>query len=308
MTRRYLNSAAILLTNDVLKPIGYKFSQKQELLISKICCIILGCTAFFMAFKTASLLELTYLVWGSYMPIITVPLILAIIGFRLTSRSVLIGMIAGFFTIVIFQVLSIEMKSVIPAMLANLLFSTASHYFLKKSEGNIFREKKSDQSNNKQQLKKNKLVDFFSLTQNAQKFSLLKFCNDGLPSATTTYSYVSFALFLTMITTMSISKNLYQHLSLVNTSQAVVLVIATSFLCTNLWPKSFKEKYMGIIWYLSIFIGLIFISSFLVLMSKFSHISLIILTIHLTMVPLLVGWRTALVMIVTGLWLSFFLI
>ena len=300
----YMNSAAILLTNDFLKPIGYILSKRQELLISKISCIGIGVMAFFLAFETNSLLELTYLVWGSYMPIITVPLILAIMGFRFASRSILIGMLAGFITIVVFEIMSIEIKSVIPAMLVNLLFSTVSHYFFGKSERYTFRKKKTDE-NEFNQLKKSKLINFFDLVQRIPKFNLIEFCNNGLPSSNIIYGYFSFTLFLTMITTMSISKNLYSYFGIINAFQSLVLIIATSFLCIDLWPKTLKDKYIGIIWYFSVFIGLIFISSFLVLMSKFSHVSLIILTIHLSIVPLLMGWRTSLIMIVIGVGLSF---
>ena len=58
---------------------------------------------------------------------------------------------------------------------------------------------------------------------------------------------------------------------------------------------------MGIIWYISMLIGLAFISSFFALISKFSQVSLLICLSNLTIIGLLVSWRSTLFMVVAGI-------
>ena len=82
-------------------------------------------------------------------------------------------------------------------------------------------------------------------------------------------------------------------------------LIVTSFICQKLWPSDFREKYLGMIWLISIFIVSSFISSFLVLISNFTHISLVVLILNLTMIGILLRWQPTLIIITLGLILSF---
>ena len=61
------------------------------------------------------------------MPIVSVPLLFAICGFRSSQKSVLTGMGAGFITVVCWNVWMTELNidSVIPGVVANILFSKA---------------------------------------------------------------------------------------------------------------------------------------------------------------------------------------
>ena len=110
---------------------------------------------------------------------------------------------------------------------------------------------------------------------------------------------------MTVITTFFLNKYIYQqHLILVNILQGAALFIGTIFICNKLWPLEFKEKYIGFIYTLSVFIGLSFVSSFLALISKFSEISLVIFILNLTIIGILMSWQITLIMIVLGVLLS----
>jgi len=110
---------------------------------------------------------------------------------------------------------------------------------------------------------------------------------------------------MTVITTFFLNKHIYQqHLILVNILQGAALFIGTIFICNKLWPLEFKEKYIGFIYTLSVFIGLSFVSSFLALISKFSEISLVIFILNLTIIGILMTWQITLIMIVLGVLLS----
>lgn len=304
----YINSSAILFTHDFLKSVGIKFSDKQELLTLRISSIIIGVSALFLSMYSTSLLNLILATYSFFMPIVSVPLLLAIFGFRSSSRTILIGMLAGFLTVISIK-LFFEMDSLVPGMLSNLMVLLLFHYLMNEPGGWIGNKNNPELSKIIEFRKKRKKAIFYFFTHllsNLRQVDIIKYCNSKLPNNNSTYLYFSFIVFLTLLTSISIKNELYHnHTYFINTLQTLILSIAISFLCYDLWSKTFKEKYLGIVWCLSIFISLTFISSFLVLMSEFSHISLIILTIHLIIVPLLVGWRIALIMIITGLWLSF---
>ena len=82
-----------------------------------------------------------------YMPIVTVPLILSILGFRSSSRAVILGMISGalcaiIWTLYIKPVTGVD--SVIPAMISNLVVLMSTHYLLRESGGWVGIKDKSD--------------------------------------------------------------------------------------------------------------------------------------------------------------------
>ena len=91
----YINSSSILVTHDLKESLNVKFI-KNELLATRICSIIIGVISILFAMYEGSFLEL--FLWAStfYIPIVTVPFIMSVLGFRSSGRSVLAGMFAGF--------------------------------------------------------------------------------------------------------------------------------------------------------------------------------------------------------------------
>ena len=75
--------------------------------------------------------------WHFYMSVISVPLLLTILGFRSTTRTVLIGMAAGFLTVYLWVHLlpHVSVDSNVPGMLANLIGFVGSHYLLNEPGG-----------------------------------------------------------------------------------------------------------------------------------------------------------------------------
>lgn len=299
----WINSASVLFAHDICKPLNINI--KSELTLSRTFSIIVGLCSLVLVFATQDLFKLILLQANFYMPIVTGPLMLGILGFKSTKKSALVGIFTGILTVILWKIYiqeALQIDSVIPAMVVNIFCLLTTHYLLGEPGGWI---KTVTLNTNQRQKKSYKklLVNFLVQFQN---FNLLNYCNRYLPSNSAVYNYFSVAAFLTIISTISIEKELYyRSLFIINFFQALILASVTFFMFSDLWIEKVKDKYIGVIWYLSVFVGLIFISSFLVLMSKFSHVSLIILTIHLSLVSLLMGWRAALVMIVIGLWLSF---
>ncbi|MCC8398641.1 MAG: sodium:solute symporter family protein [Rickettsia endosymbiont of Labidopullus appendiculatus] len=133
----YINTSAVLFAHDFCKPFNIKWVERNELLLSRICSLVIGIVAIFLALSTQDLLELVLFKASFYVPIVSVPLMLTIFGFRSTEKSVLIAMSAGVITVIIWRVFLSHtgINTVIPGMIANLIFLLASHYLLKQPGG-----------------------------------------------------------------------------------------------------------------------------------------------------------------------------
>jgi Na+/proline symporter len=134
----YINSSAVLLTHDLRESLSLNFI-KNELSATRTCSMLIGMIAILFAMRSGSFLDM--FIWASmfYMPIVTVPLMMSILGFRSSSKSVLTGMGVGFITAMVWELFIKEkmgnVGGLIPGMLANLIFLIGSHYLLKQPGG-----------------------------------------------------------------------------------------------------------------------------------------------------------------------------
>lgn len=292
----WINTGAVIFSHDLCKPFGLQ--PKNELLISRLFSIFVGLTSVIMVLSTSSLFKLFSLQSNFYMPIVTIPLLLAILGFRSTAKAVGIGMIFGalgaiFWKIYLTPLTAID--SVVPAMLLNFIAFISSHYILKQPGGWIKREKKT------KKIKTSLISRIKSILGRLYRIDLVAYCNQRLPKQEMIYSYFALAVALTIIISLTIDKEVYRtNAVVINILQASALFIATFFLGYKLWNNTFYAKYSGIIWYLSIFLGLAFNSSFLVLLSNFSQPALVIFVLNLSVIGILVSWRTTIGMISIG--------
>lgn len=236
----YINSAAVIFTNDFCKPLNIQLNDNKALILTRSSAACIGFLAFFLAFNTQSLLKLTLLIWGLYMPIITVPLLLGIFGFRSSGKSILIGMSAGAITIVIFHVFAIKMEPVIPAMLANFIFLLGSHYILKQPGGWVGVKDPTPLI----ALRLERKRKFKQLVQSIREFNLLSFCKNNLPKNEITYSFFGFfviASTYSSLYTISESTRIQYH-DIYNFIYHSVLIISTGFLTYPIWPRLSKSK------------------------------------------------------------------
>ena len=134
-----INAASVLFTNDICKVFA---KIKHEILISRIFSFALGIGAITLSLIETDLLGIVVLANSFYYPIVTPILLFSIFGFRSSSKSVLIGMIAGFFTTLLWKMLPIEFANVsqkivglFASMLCNAIFLIGSHYLLRQPGG-----------------------------------------------------------------------------------------------------------------------------------------------------------------------------
>ena len=130
-----LNASAVLFVSDILKPLG--IFQQKVMLLTRILAFVLGAFALIIALNMEDLLSILLLSGSFYMPIVSVPFLLAILGFRSTKRAVFIGMAAGLMMVLGWEIgmRHAGIDSLGMGMVVNLIFFMGSHYILKEPGG-----------------------------------------------------------------------------------------------------------------------------------------------------------------------------
>ena len=110
---------------------------KNELFLSRIFSMIVGITSILMVLSTSSLFKLFSLQANFYMPIVTPPLMLSILGFRTTSKVIFIGMLSGLLSVILWRIYFSDtgLDSVVPGMFSNLIVLLFTHYIFKQPGG-----------------------------------------------------------------------------------------------------------------------------------------------------------------------------
>ena len=317
----YINSTSVLLAHDILGGLRRTpIQQKLEVLLLRLVALGLGIIATFIAYKSESLFKMLVGTMSFYMPVISVPLLLAIFGFRSSSKVVIIGMLAGAVTVLAWsdffqatqsyikgfskEVLE-ETNAIIPGMLANLIAFIIAHNVSGRptwtSEGEPGITLKSPKRDYKFSIIK--VMQIFNAITN-DSYNLVKFYLKDF--ARQDYLYMFCGLFNIVTTTMTMpslmSKELQEnHVVLFNFIYHSILICSFILLSYSFWPPKFKcEKFIiafriAIIPYI-----LIFIPSFFVVTSNFGQVQLIIFLVNTTIITLLLRWSLALVVLVLG--------
>ncbi|MEF2228782.1 MAG: HD domain-containing protein [Candidatus Cardinium sp.] len=131
-----LNTSAVMVSHDIVKSLKNQkeIADATQLKIAKWTTLVVGLLAMLLAFKCQDLLQLLHWSLDFHGPILTAPFILAIFGFRGTSRTALIGMATGVLTILAWNKWvepATELNGAFVSMIANGLAMLAAHYLLK---------------------------------------------------------------------------------------------------------------------------------------------------------------------------------
>ena len=295
----YINSAAVLFTNDVLKPLNIKkIKFFNELTTACIFSFIIGSIGFFAAFKAATVLKLLLFTFSFYAPIVSAPLLLTILGFRSTSVSVLIGMAAGSLTVIICNVIKIN-DDIIPALsiMINIVFLVSSHYLLRQPGGWVG-IKNPEPINLIRAERKRKIHKFI---RSIKEFNFISFCKNNSPKEEYIYSLFGlFSVISVFSTVYSMPKEIQeQNHQLIEFINHTVLVCSSIFLTYPVWPPFFKkEKFIIIAWNIAIPYVLLFSPVLLIMISNFGQFELMILLINIIITALLLRWQVVILMMV----------
>jgi signal transduction histidine kinase len=275
--------------------------------------LVLGAIAILLSIIETDLLGVVILANSFYYPIVSPPFLFAIFGFRSSTKSVLIGMCAGFIATVLCKIFPVKFASISQkivglyfAMLCNTVFLIGSHYILKQPGGWVG-SKTSEQYKVQNTSKQSYISSLIGLLQT---FNMDKYLRKIAPSSEMTYMMLGIYFIIYTFTTMYSThvELLKENNNLIFVIYQIMMVTSTLIAMYPIWPLSIKtETKQSIIrawWPLSIFYMLIFFSCFFVMVSDFSMLQSAVFVINLMVAAFLLGWRLAVILIPFGFYMS----
>ncbi len=295
----YINSASVLFTNDFCKSL--KLRIKNELALTRFVAATIGSLALIISLSFDDFLNLTLLATNFYMPIVTAPLTLAIFGFRSTEKSALLGITAGFFTVIIWRNFFMDtgIDSVIPGLIANFITLIFSHYVLGQEGGWVgIKDKRfiiEIQENRKRRWK-----DF---KKNLREFSFIEYLKNNAPLESYVYFYFgAYALFSSSALLYLVdAEYIIRNKDIADFIQHSNLIISSLLLTYPIWPSTFKKQLLiSIGWTISIIYTLLASSIILLFINNFNQTQSFIFICNILVIAMLARWSFSLVMVILG--------
>lgn len=300
----HINSSSVIFIHDFCKPLGIKI--KDELRTTRIAAILLGIIGILLSLFGKSLLDLWLIASMFSMPVVSVPFMLTVLGFRSSTKSVLIAMAAGAVTAALWKINPIiDLPAAVPGMAANLVFLLGSHYILRQPGGWVGIKDPAPLI----ALQQERRYKWKKFKEKLQNFDFTNFMAKNSPNNELMYVYTGlfcfFSLYSNMATISHQAKWAFPvFFEFVTPS---VLFSATALLSYPLWLSSWKKNEIieHIVWNLVTFYGLVCMGFIFAIIGNFSPMQVMILIINLILVAVLVRWQWALVMIFVGAFVSF---
>ncbi len=132
----FLNAASVAFTNDIVKPLMKKpLEASQELRIAKIFTLFCGIGAVIMAVKVASVIDILIYAYHFWAPMMVVPLVAAIFGFRTSTKVYLTSVICGFVSMWVWQY-GLNNPYGLEGLVVGVIMNIVSLYVAQKCWGN----------------------------------------------------------------------------------------------------------------------------------------------------------------------------
>ena len=306
----YINSSVVLFTYDIY---GLFSLKNNSLFIAKLFTFALGGFSIILSLIKTDLLGIIIFANSFYFPVVTPAFLLAIFGFRSSTKSVLIGMFVSMIITILWKILPSDVlpfaQNVIGflfAMLCNVIFLMGSHYLLRQPGGWMTKRDKShctEKQQNATSIKSRFLIfiNEFDLMWHLRKLS---------PNHDIAYTFLGVYFIICTITTMYSTQIelLGTNAQLMSIIYPSMLVTGTSMTLYPIWPLSvstnIKETIVQIWYPVAVFYMLIFFSIFFVLVSNFAMLQVALLMMNLMIASLLLGWRLVLPLIFIGLYVA----
>ena len=312
-----LNAASVIFANDLIGPItasrkypGLKLlqSDKNRLIIARAGSAVLGILALLLALHSDSYLytKLVLGVWGYYMPVVSVPIILAILGFRSTTKAALIGMAAGFTIVYLWDDYLYSytvIDSNIPGMAANLIALLGTHYLLGEPGG--WQKVAPDSPLGLKRAARRKAWQ--RCIKAIKKFRPYPYLQQNLPQQKGIYFlfglYAFFAFYVVLYVIDPADLKVYY--AMYKGILHVGLLANTAFLTFPIWlSSSYGQRFITFFWPLGIATLLFFAGTLLVIITHFHPILMMVLLLNCLVTVLLLRWPLALIMALGGVSLA----
>lgn len=119
----YLNSSSILIAYDIVGLLK-KYDGQKLLSFTRWTSLLVGLVSVYLALYGEDILNLILIANNFYVPIVSVPLLLSILGTRIDSKGVLLSMLAGGITVILWRIYLLDetkIDSLLPASFANFI-------------------------------------------------------------------------------------------------------------------------------------------------------------------------------------------
>ncbi len=290
-----LNSCAVVITNDILPPL--RIQKVRSLNTAKWATLILGFLAVLLTLKVQNILTI---ILGSacfYVPIVVIPMLLAIFGFETSKRVVLMAMGAGATTALACLLYFKSVNSFFPGMFVNFLVMMGAHYLLGEQGGwghnplPTFYHTQDTRSKWKQ------------WREALRQFQLMPYLENLLPKQDQAYLLLAFYIFTTTYASLYLLPQEVARLypSLYKGLQYSVTLATTFFLAFPIWPKGLRaKKLLTWIWPASIGYTLFVVGAMLAIISGFGLPQLMLLMLNFVVTVLFLSMPMAISMLIAG--------
>lgn len=278
-----INASSVLFSHDICKSLNLR--GKSELILSKIFSVFLGFVGIYMATSSKDLLDIVLTTRAFYMPIVTIPIMFTILGFRTTTYSVLAGMSGGFVVILAWKLSGIKADGIFVAMIANMLCLLGAHYLFKQQGGWI-------KDNNLKQHTINPISP--SLLQRIKEFNYVEYCKRKSPTNELSYVGLGAYIIIFTVTTMyaiDLKDNSAYH-SLLLVLYQIMMVTGVALCTYPIWPEIIqKKKISKLIWPIPIIIILMLFNTLFVIVNGPTTLQSVMFTVNLLISVILLGWK-----------------
>lgn len=292
----YINSASVLFAHDFCVPLNIKWAKNNELLLTKLSALMLGSGALLIAINAKNLFEIIVTMASFYMPIVTVPIFLTILGFISSKRTYIAGVSTGIFLTIFGKIVELPMPGTVYTVIAILMVAVVMfsfHYFMKQEGG----WQQVPVLANKQGQSWEDCFDSF----NTKNLSYLFI--SSRPTLERSFTIMGLFFVVSAFSTMysipyEIRSNYHELVLFIYNS---VLSISAAFITYPIWPERVKSQVLStILWLGGLTYVLIFIGSTQVLMNNLGQFQLMTLLLGIVILATVLRWQLALAIIIFG--------
>lgn len=301
----YINCSSVLIVHDFCNSLNLRLF-KSELLSARLAAMLVGILSVLIAMREGNWIEIITFAFSFYMPLVTVPFIMAILGFRSSAQSVILGMIAGAITVICGHYFELKINPIPPAMLMNLIVLFASHYLLRQKGGWVGIKDRRPL----ERLRQEREMANIKFWKNVRDFTITKLLQRNCPEGDGLIAITGFFLMISVFGSVhNLDQRIYTiHEALLSVVYPLTLVSSAILIGYPLWLQSWKDSNaFPYIWNVIMFWVLIVFSFFIVLLSGFAEIQLIVFMVNLLIISSLIRWRWAFINIVIGCSVAMFL-
>lgn len=141
----FLNAAGVLIARDVCKQLWPKLSNKDELIIARVSCVLISILAISVVMIKQDILSIVWFIGNFYDPIITMPLLAALLGARMSGRSfvVLVVLVLISETITKYITGSFDTISIMSGLITSMIVILIANHRYRKQNPELFPLKSS---------------------------------------------------------------------------------------------------------------------------------------------------------------------